>query len=222
MNLKRNNQKKLAELSLAALLKLDKLRNRINDKIEKPFQKLLFKEFNKCYPKSVRREVSLNELKGKSQDFTRPSGYVDFVIHRNTGIEVKVILLPKHPSRSANAIYDLGQITMDMMRLKSAKEIRTKYLIWVLRGVELRSYDTPLRLKRHLHNRLFVDYIDNVKKNGKFNRSTAQSTELKVEGRRQAIEAKKLGLDTTFSKRAPLNSANVVFSNSFAAIVLEI
>ena len=102
-------------------------------------------------------EVPLEEIDGTGH------GFVDIVIERENSdvhaIELKVVQLPREGHLGPNgALYDIGQITSDFLRLKGANKLTSFDCVIVLHGVLLCLYNTRKKLLREFHNRMFVDF----------------------------------------------------------------
>lgn len=105
---------------------------------------------------AARREVRLSDLGGRAPGVEK-DGRVDIVVGDH-GVELKVMRMPRLGSSPNQALYDLGQLANDALKLRSAKKIRSGELVLLLRGPLVEDLGGTGTLYRELHNRLFVDF----------------------------------------------------------------
>jgi hypothetical protein len=89
---------------------------------------------------------------------------------RGTALEYKAVRLPRNYSDSVGgALYDMGQLTSDFLRLARAKRLEFGYVIAFLYGPLVRDTGSPGKLYRAFHNQMFVDFsVSNDQKDQAF------------------------------------------------------
>lgn len=216
--------KQIAEYCQMAARNLDR---KINTG-EKKFQNALF-NILKTNQVDFDDEVPLtggrNSLQGTIIDPTRDSGEVDFVIAGKIGIEIKILFAPKkfNLRSESKSIYDLGQITMDIARLKSSKQLKKYVIILFIKGHHLKDYNTAAELRRYIHNRLFIDFTNCCQPGREFHPSTKFfNSNLAKAYQVQKKIAIHIGLGNSYSTSSPIRAASVKFSDKFAVVVWQV
>ena len=146
----------------------------------------------------ITSEVRLEDIAGRVVD-GRSRGRVDLVIESKNSnfhaIELKVAQLPRERHMSPkSALYDIGQITRDFLRLEGAKKLTSFDCVIVLHGVLLSVYNTRKALLREFHNRMFVDFKTS-EKDGELRFEKTDPLRMK-----QKRLIKQLGLDQPFTQ----------------------
>lgn len=122
-------------------------------------------------------------------------GRID-IVAAGHGIEFKTVRLPRLEASVAQALYDLGPLSLDYARLENAGKLTSGELLILLHGPLAADLAGNVSLLREFHNRLFVDF-----------RTSRKFGQLKKphdrKWREQQIEViKSMGLDQPFLKDA--------------------
>lgn len=123
------------------------------------FEKLFANSFTSTLdPASFRTEVSLSELGGVQRMRASSRGAIDCVLHPATGLEFKAVRMPrKASSGQKGALYDVGQLTADFMRLEDCKKLAGGWVIAFVYGPTVIDCRSDGELYRAFHNQMFVD-----------------------------------------------------------------
>jgi len=112
---------------------------------------------------AIGSKVKLADIGATRPDGSGNRGFMDAVLELGDGkygFEFKVLRLPRNKDLSpGRSLFDLGQITWDHARIKDAKGLQGGYCLCVVHGRLLgEEGGTEARVRRHLHDMLFVDY----------------------------------------------------------------
>ena len=173
-------------------------------------ERILQEEMAVALP-AARREVRLAAVSAETI-FGTSAGSIDLV-HKQHGIEVKVVQFPRAKAVPSNALYDIGQLSSDYWRLAHAKTLTSGELLVLLCGPLVASLAKATAICREFHNRMYVDY-----------QTSAMFGELSVESdiphrKRQVSAIQRMGLNV------PANDGRrfkTVVSSEFALLSVPV
>ncbi|MEA9705251.1 hypothetical protein [Xanthomonas campestris] len=124
--------------------------------LERAIQDGLFETFG---PDAL-QEQSLAKFGGIPAFPGPKNGRIDIVypgekLHR--GVELKAVKLPRDKSAPSNALYDIGQLTVDYARISLAEKLEGGELVVLVYGPFVEALEEDALL-RELHNHFFLDY----------------------------------------------------------------
>jgi hypothetical protein len=74
-------------------------------------------------------------------------------------LEYKAVRLPRqHSDNVSGALYDIGQLASDYLRLNRARKLKFGYVIAFVYGPLVLDAQSPSKLYRTFHNQMFVDF----------------------------------------------------------------
>lgn len=184
---------------------------------EKIIRDALLQELRLIDPE-VDWEVPLSHLGGQAPGIEK-DGRVDIVTEAH-GIELKVMRMPRLGSSPNQALYDLGQLANDALKLRSARKLRSGELVVLLRGPLVEDLGGSGTLYREFHNRLFVDFAASRAHGELHPDRVAREPARKQAMRKAQIRTiRSLGLDTPCGEHRPAAAVRI---GRFALIVLQV
>jgi hypothetical protein len=105
-------------------------------------------------------EQPLSIINTESYWKDRTTGRLDcYLPDGQTAFEFKAARLPRRHSDSVSgALYDIGQLVADYLRLSRAKRLEAGYIIAFVYGPLVSDAQSPGKLYRIFHNQMFVDF----------------------------------------------------------------
>lgn len=150
------------------------------------------------------REKKLSNYGGVPEIAGNKSGVIDIVypgkkLYR--AIELKVVRLPRIKNGAANALYDLGQMTVDYARTQRASKLEGGELVALLHGPITEALPEG-ELARAFHHHMFIDY-ETSRRFGELRPDHLENLEdqKRVQRVRQIKAAKHLGWDRPFVRK---------------------
>tara|TARA_R110001592_G_scaffold319322_1_gene596896 strand:- start:5811 stop:6458 length:648 start_codon:yes stop_codon:yes gene_type:complete len=135
---------------------LERCANNINNKASKRVEHIVQEALMTSLGGKASKEVPLKEI-GAEQAWGGVNGRLD-VLHEGHGIEIKVVQFPRIKAVASNALYDIGQISSDYWRLRSATGLKSSELVILLQGPLVGFFTKEIQVLREFHNRMFVDF----------------------------------------------------------------
>jgi hypothetical protein len=82
-----------------------------------------------------------------------------YLPEKGTAFEYKAVRLPRrHSDNVGGALYDIGQLASDYLRLNRAGKLKFGYVIAFVYGPLVLDAQSPGKLYRAFHNQMFVDF----------------------------------------------------------------
>lgn len=175
------------------------------------YESVIQKHLTAAIGTSAEREVPLSII-GASQAWGSENGRLD-ILFGDYGIELKVVKIPRIGAVASNALYDVGQLSSDYWRVKTAQNLRGGELCILLYGCLVSELSNSTAILREFHNRMFVDFSTSLH----FGELKEQITS--EQRKKQVTAIKEMGFNEPYNGK---KGKRIVVDEEFALIAIPI